>query len=182
MKGPDEARAVVGMKGTTDHTHTAQWANFRNKEPAVRNPAAGAPRPRPREHSLARLQSGHYPELGYQHEGHHRLSPYAKSLDRTDPGTEVRNEAPTERRDPLLGHRSTRVTSLPVRPMRGTSLPGTRNWGARKEDTGRRPRRRGHFLTRLLHPDELSWPLSKSRLPALGPPNSYPTPRRTGSR
>jgi len=73
-------RSTSGSRdeGTKDLTHTTRWANFRNKEPAVRNPAAGAPRPRPREHSSARLQSGHYPELGYQHEGHHRLSPYAK--------------------------------------------------------------------------------------------------------
>jgi len=132
MKGPNEARVVVGMKGRrTSHTrHGGPTFGIRNRRFGTRprvHPApdrASTPRHAYRVATTRNSVTSMKGTIG---------SPRTqRSLDRTDPGTEVRNEAPTERQDPLLGHRGTRVTSLPVRPTQGTSLSGTRNQGARE--------------------------------------------------
>jgi len=96
IKGSDRARVVVGMKGLEDFISrtptTDRLTTVWNKEPAVQIQGRRCTPPPTARALLGTPTGGHYPDPGYQHKGHHRLSPYTKSSVRIDPGTEVRNK------------------------------------------------------------------------------------------
>ena len=69
IKGPDKARAVVGMKGLEDfiaRTPTmTRLTNFRNKEPAVWIQGRRCTPPPTARALLSTPTGGHYPDPGY---------------------------------------------------------------------------------------------------------------------
>jgi len=78
------------MKGLEDfipkHTNEDPWlTNFRNKEPAVRTQGRGCTTPPTAWALLGTPSGGRYPDPGYQHEGHHRLSPHRRARFGTTP-------------------------------------------------------------------------------------------------
>ena len=77
---------------------TTRLTNFWDKEPAVWIQGCGCTPPPTAQALLSTPTGGYYLDPGYQHEGHHGLSPHAKSSVRIDPGTEALNEKQPEER------------------------------------------------------------------------------------
>ena len=80
------------------HTYDTRLTNFRDREPAVQIQGRGCTPPPPAWALLGTPTGGYYPDPGYQHEEHHRLSPHTKSSVRIDPRTEIQNEEQPEER------------------------------------------------------------------------------------
>jgi len=102
---------MKGMEDFISRIPTTAWlTNFRNMEPAVRIQGRRCIPPPTVRALLGTPTGGHYTDPGYQHKGHHRLSPHEKSSVRIDPGIEVRNEKQPEEKTCFSGTESNEKT------------------------------------------------------------------------